>query len=74
MDEPASISVAYSPYESETIRNAEVALRAVIDPDPEGNFIERIDTVRLDPIEDRDPLPTIVVAMRGSANIAYASS
>lgn len=63
MDEPASISVAYSPYERETIRDAEAALGAAIDPDPEGKVIEGIDTVRLDPIEDRDPLPTVVDAL-----------
>jgi hypothetical protein len=63
VDEPASITAAYSPYERATIRDAEAFLGTTVDPVPEGKFIERIDTVRLDPIEDRDPVPTFLDAI-----------
>lgn len=60
---PASITVSYSDYERETLHAAEAALGTSVDPFPEGKTVERIQTVRLDPIEDRDPLPTILDAI-----------
>src|SRR5579871_933626 len=54
---PTSVSSPYSPYELESIHDAEKTLRTTLDPSPEGKIIERIDLVRLDPIEPRDPAP-----------------
>jgi hypothetical protein len=54
---PASIAFPYSPYETAAISAAERTLGATVDPVPEGKLIERIDVVRLDPIEPRDPAP-----------------
>jgi hypothetical protein len=59
-DAPASITTAYSPYELEAIHAAERALGATLDPSPEGKIVERIDTIRLDPIEPRDPAPVAI--------------
>jgi hypothetical protein len=56
--EPRSVTGAYSNYELVAIRDAASRIDAVIDPAPEGKRIERIDFVRLDPIDAHDPLPT----------------
>jgi hypothetical protein len=40
--------------------DAEPALGTTVDDAPEGKIVARIDTVRLDPIEARDPLPTVL--------------
>jgi hypothetical protein len=53
-----SLTGAYSDYERLAIRDAEKALGARVDPSPEGKTIERIDFVRLDPIDANDPLPS----------------
>jgi hypothetical protein len=57
-DAPASVTTSYSPYELAAIHDAEKKLGAEIDPNAEGKIIESIETVRLDPIEKRDPAPT----------------
>jgi hypothetical protein len=54
---PQSVTTVYSPYERVAIKQAEQQWRATVDPDPEGKIIESIDTLRLDPIEERDPAP-----------------
>lgn len=54
---PASITVAYSRYELAAIHDAETRLGSQVDPTAEGKIIESIETVRLDPIEKRDPAP-----------------
>jgi hypothetical protein len=54
---PASMTTEYSRYELAAIHDAEVKLGATVDPDAEGKIIESIETVRYDPIEERDPLP-----------------
>jgi hypothetical protein len=60
---PISATFAYSPYELDAVGAAEAALGTRMDPAPEGKTIERIDTVRLDPIEERDPLPRVLDAV-----------
>jgi hypothetical protein len=47
----------YSPYERETIDLAAKALRAEVDPAPEGKTIEAVVLRPLDVFEPRDPLP-----------------
>ncbi len=56
-DPPKSVTTEYSRYEREAIEAAEAALGSTIDPSPEGKIVESIETVRLDPIEPRDPAP-----------------
>lgn len=56
--EPESRTVAYSEYELQAIHDAERDLGAQLDAAPEGKIIERVDFVRLDPIDRHDPLPT----------------
>ena len=60
---PTSITGDYSPYELDAVHAAELLLGAAVDPTPEGKLIERIDTVRLDPIEPRDPAPVVIDAL-----------
>ena len=55
--DPQSVTGAYSTYEQQAIRDAEGELHAAIDPAPEGKSIERIDFVRLDPIDRHVGLP-----------------
>ncbi|MBX3217777.1 MAG: hypothetical protein KF850_37570, partial [Labilithrix sp.] len=55
--------MAYSPYELAAIRGAEELLGARVDPDAEGKYVESIETVRLDPIEKKDPAPTALNAV-----------
>lgn len=61
--EPSSQTSAYSSYELSFIRDAERLLGAEIDPDAEGKIIESVETVRLDPIEARDPAPLALNAV-----------
>lgn len=56
-DAPTSVTTVYSAYELVAITKAEQALASTVDPEPEGKIVESIDTLRLDPIEDRDPAP-----------------
>ena len=52
--DPLSLTGAYSGYEQQAIHDAEADLRAHLEPAPEGKAIERIDFVRLDPIDRHD--------------------
>jgi hypothetical protein len=60
--DPTSLTGSYSDYEKTAIRDAETKLGAHIDPSPEGKTIERIDFVRLPPIDPNDPLPPAINA------------
>ncbi|MBX3189814.1 MAG: hypothetical protein KF819_22505 [Labilithrix sp.] len=61
---PTSQTTEYSPYERETIKRAIEATGLVIDPSPEGKIVERIDTLRLEVLEDRDPIPEEVLGVK----------
>jgi hypothetical protein len=61
---PVSRTSEYSPYEKETIQRALDALGLAIDPAPEDKTIRRIDTVRLEVLEDRDPIPEDVAGLK----------
>jgi hypothetical protein len=52
----------YSAYEEESILDAQKALGARLDPNPEGKIIERIDILRLEVVEKRDPAPAFLNA------------
>jgi hypothetical protein len=54
---PRSQTSEYSAYEKETIKRALEQLGAKVDQQPEGKVIRRIDTMRLEVLEDRDPIP-----------------
>lgn len=56
-DAPESVTTVYSDYELVAIKQAEQKFRSTVDPEPEGKIVESIDTLRLDPIEERDPAP-----------------
>jgi hypothetical protein len=58
--DPQSLTGAYSTYEQQAIADAAKDLESHLDPAPEGKIIERIDFVRLDPIDRHDALPTAV--------------
>jgi hypothetical protein len=58
--DPRSLTYRYSEYEELAIHDAEAELQTALDPSPEGKTIERIDFVRLDPIDRHDPLPTAI--------------
>ncbi len=55
--EPTSLTGAYSEYETIAINDAEKKLGLHVDGSPEGKIIERIDFVRIDPVDEHDPLP-----------------
>jgi hypothetical protein len=57
---PKSLTSGYSPYETQAIDDAELRLGTHVEPSPEGKTIERIDFVRLDPIDPRDPAPQVL--------------
>lgn len=57
---PTSKTTGYSPYEKETIRDVLKAENLTLDPQPEGKVIEKIDVIRLDVLEKRDPIPEYV--------------
>lgn len=61
---PVSQTSEYSPYEKETIARALEALGLTTDAAPEGKAIRRIDTVRLEVLEDRDPIPEQVAGVK----------
>lgn len=61
---PVSQTSEYSPYEKETIARALEALGLTTDAAPEGKTIRRIDTVRLEVLEDRDPIPEQVAGVK----------
>lgn len=60
--EPASLTTAYSDYEMIAIHDAESRLGVTLDPRPEGKTIERIDFLRLPPVDRHDPLPAAINA------------
>jgi hypothetical protein len=55
--QPRSVTTSYSAYEDRAIQDAERALRTHVDPSPEGKRVERVDFVRLDPVDPHDPAP-----------------
>jgi hypothetical protein len=57
---PMSLTSGYSPYEIQAIHDAEQRFGAHVDPSPEGKTIERVDFVRLDPIDPHDPAPPVL--------------
>lgn len=59
---PESVTTVYSDYEKVAIKQAEQELESTVDPDAEGKIIESIETLRLDPIEPRDPAPVALNA------------
>jgi outer membrane protein assembly factor BamA len=61
---PTSQSFEYSPYEKETIARALAATGLQIDRSPEGKTIERVETLRLEVLEDRDPIPEDVAGIK----------
>src|SRR5882724_4643349 len=50
----------YSRYERESIEAALRDKHAIIEPHPQGKKIERIETITLDVIEQRDPAPNFL--------------
>lgn len=64
VSKPTSQSFEYSPYEKETIARALAATGAQIDPAPEGKTVERIETLRLEVLEDRDPVPEDIIGIK----------
>jgi hypothetical protein len=58
--DPSSVTFRYSPYEEQAIRDAASDLGTSVDPQPEGKIVERIDFVRLDPIDRHDPAPMTI--------------
>ena len=62
--QPTSRSFEYSPYEKETIARALAATGMEIDRAPEGKTVERIETLRLEVLEDRDPIPEDVAGIK----------
>ncbi|HVJ88777.1 MAG TPA: hypothetical protein VM580_03170 [Labilithrix sp.] len=57
---PVSQATEYSPYEKEAIREALAEGKLEIDPVPEGKTIGRINIVRLEVLEPRDPGPELL--------------
>jgi len=57
---PTSQATEYSPYEREAIRDALKERGVHIDPAPEGKTIGKIDLVRLEVLEPRDPGPELL--------------
>jgi hypothetical protein len=60
---PASVTIAYSRYELAAIQEAAKAVGTSMDPAAEGKLVETIETVRLDPIEKKDPPPVALNAV-----------
>ena len=60
---PTSTVTEYSAYEKETIARALEATHSKLDPSPQGKIIEGVETVRLDVLEDRDPIPDRVIGI-----------
>ena len=57
---PTSKSTEYSPYEREAIDAALAERGLTVDPAPEGKSIRRIEVVRLQVLEGRDPGPELL--------------
>ena len=47
----------YSPFEKDTIAQALEDVGGTVEPEPEGKLIEKIEIVRLEVFDDRDPVP-----------------
>jgi hypothetical protein len=58
--QPVSLTTSYSPYETQAIHDAEVTLETEVERSPRGKVIERIDFVRLAPVDPHDPLPLVL--------------
>lgn len=56
----AAETTEYSQFERQVIAEALLQFDAVLDPQPEGKLIERIDVVTLEVFDDRDPVPNFV--------------
>jgi hypothetical protein len=61
--DPQSLTGAYSAYEQQAIRDAVRDRHGVVEQSPEGKTIERIEFVRLDPIDRHDGLPMVIDAL-----------
>lgn len=61
-DVPATLTGSYSDYELVAIHNAEHMLGLTLEDAPEGKRIERIELVRLPPVDAHDPLPAAINA------------
>jgi hypothetical protein len=64
---PTSTRVGYSPYEQSTIRDALKKTGLAAEVAPEGKIVESIEVVRLEVIEDRDPLPQFLNAFHATS-------
>jgi hypothetical protein len=71
--DPRTIPGRYSPYEQQAIADAEAALGTSLEANPEGKTIERIDFVRLDPIDKNDPLPSALDALHATSRESVLS-
>ena len=71
---PRSLTGAYSDYEQQAIRDAQAWLGGALDPAPEGKVIERIELVRLDPIDAHDGLPTAIPRSKASSGSSRRAS
>ncbi len=60
---PTSRSFEYSAYEKETIARALAATGLQLEAAPEGRTIEGIETLRLEVLEDRDPVPDDIIGI-----------
>ena len=60
---PTSTATEYSAYEKETIARALEATHSKLEIAPQGKIIEGVETVRLDVLEDRDPIPERVIGI-----------
>src|SRR3954468_5721741 len=60
---PTSQTFEYSAYEKETIVRALEATHAKLEPAPNGKIIEGVETLRLEVLEDRDPIPEKVLGI-----------
>jgi hypothetical protein len=58
--QPVSLTTRYSAYEDQAIRDAASALGTELDPAPQGKEIERVDFVRIEPIDPHDPAPLVL--------------
>jgi len=73
---PTSSATEYSKYEKETIARAVDATHSKLDLAPQGKIIEGIETLRLDVLEDRDPIPerAIGIPTRRVLNSIHATT
>lgn len=73
---PTSTTTEYSPYEKDAIERVLAREGLALDPAPEGKIMRRIDTVRLEVLEARDPIPERVLGVptRSILNGLHATS